>query len=309
MRARAPGKLVLSGAYAVLRGAPALVTAVDRYVTADSDRAADFETPEVKAGLARLARTRPGPFTAPAFDASSLRHEDRKLGLGSSAAILLASLRALDDSPDPLSAEEKDELFALALAAHREAQGGGSGVDVAASCFGGTLAARLVDGALQITPAELPSALVWETWAMRSPASTSEFVKRVFAAEHAHPARFERVFQRQIDGSEAALAATKARDARAFVAALREEHEALHELGELASAPIILPEVSELHRLAGEAACFLPAGAGGGDVTLYVGPTPSPAAFRREAERRGLELIPLHLSAPGVTALPTDDLR
>ena len=35
MRARAPGKLVLSGAYAVLEGAPALVAAVDRYAVAD----------------------------------------------------------------------------------------------------------------------------------------------------------------------------------------------------------------------------------------------------------------------------------
>ena len=34
MIARAPGKLVLSGAYAVLEGAPALVCAVDRYVVA-----------------------------------------------------------------------------------------------------------------------------------------------------------------------------------------------------------------------------------------------------------------------------------
>ena len=40
MRARAPGKLVLSGAYAVLEGAPALVAAVDRYALADSERSA-----------------------------------------------------------------------------------------------------------------------------------------------------------------------------------------------------------------------------------------------------------------------------
>jgi len=42
--ARAPGKLVLSGAYAVLSGAPALVVAVDRYVVADSARPAAFLT-------------------------------------------------------------------------------------------------------------------------------------------------------------------------------------------------------------------------------------------------------------------------
>jgi phosphomevalonate kinase len=36
MKARAPGKIVISGAYAVLEGAPSVVTAADRYVTADT---------------------------------------------------------------------------------------------------------------------------------------------------------------------------------------------------------------------------------------------------------------------------------
>src|SRR5690606_12116062 len=36
MKTKAPGKVVLSGAYAVLEGAPCIVTAVDRYVYADS---------------------------------------------------------------------------------------------------------------------------------------------------------------------------------------------------------------------------------------------------------------------------------
>ena len=48
MRARAPGKIVMSGAYAVLEGAPAIVTAVDRYVLADAGRPAEFVTPEVR---------------------------------------------------------------------------------------------------------------------------------------------------------------------------------------------------------------------------------------------------------------------
>ena len=43
-RARAPGKVVLSGAYAVLSGAPAIVAAVSRYVTADSARPAELLT-------------------------------------------------------------------------------------------------------------------------------------------------------------------------------------------------------------------------------------------------------------------------
>src|SRR5262245_37809403 len=136
MIARAPGKVVISGAYAVLEGAPAIVAAVDRYVTADARRTADAVTPEVRAAL--------GNRDAPAFDARALRRGDNKLGLGSSAAILVASLGAvaLRDlgplSDDALAAQ----VFEPALAAHRAAQGGGSGIDVAASTYGGVLIAQ-----------------------------------------------------------------------------------------------------------------------------------------------------------------------
>ncbi|HET9957635.1 MAG TPA: hypothetical protein VFQ61_24225, partial [Polyangiaceae bacterium] len=117
MKARAPGKLVLSGAYAVLEGAPAIVAAADRYVVADSSRPAGFITPEVRAALPS------GPW--PAFDASPLREGDRKLGLGSSAAILVASLAALELERDPelAAAELAERVFRPALVAHREAQG------------------------------------------------------------------------------------------------------------------------------------------------------------------------------------------
>src|SRR6185437_2901148 len=87
--ARAPGKLVLSGAYAVLEGAPCLVAAVDRYAVADASRPATFVTDEVRCAVAAGALARP-----PWFDASALRESapdgtSRKLGLGSSAAILV----------------------------------------------------------------------------------------------------------------------------------------------------------------------------------------------------------------------------
>ena len=83
MRTKAPGKVVLSGAYAVLEGAPAIVSAVSRYVSCDAERVAERLTPEVLAALPS------GPF--PAFDASELRDGGSKLGLGSSAAILVAT--------------------------------------------------------------------------------------------------------------------------------------------------------------------------------------------------------------------------
>src|SRR5690606_2525725 len=123
-------------AYAVLRGAPALVTAVSRFAEADASRPAPFVTPEVAEALRELAPDRAAPW----FDASSLRERGAKLGLGSSAAILVASLGALDppgaDQPRPAW---RGRIYERALRAHRRAQGGGSGIDVAAAALGGTL--------------------------------------------------------------------------------------------------------------------------------------------------------------------------
>ena len=134
--ARAPGKLVLSGAYSVLSGAPALVVAVDRYVLADSTRPPAFLTPEVHAAI--------GERAAPWFDASALREGEKKLGLGSSAAILVASLAALElDSAPGLSDDH-------ALAAQEIALNVAGELDVV-----GVLAVELFDTADAVLVNEL----------------------------------------------------------------------------------------------------------------------------------------------------------
>src|SRR5215213_4826993 len=159
MIARAPGKVVISGAYAVLEGAPAIVAAIDRYVLADAERAPEKTTAEVREALKRR-----GPSPHPWFDASALRSggaQDRKLGLGSSAAILVSCLASLElgNDSDLDDAALSARVFGPALAAHRAAQGGGSGVDVAASAFGGIQVCRMVPDGLVRKALALPPAL------------------------------------------------------------------------------------------------------------------------------------------------------
>src|SRR5690606_18277316 len=165
MKARAPGKVVLSGAYAVLEGAPCIVTAVDRYVTADSQRVATHVADEVAAAME-------APF--PWVDVSQLRGNGRKLGLGSSAAIVVASLAARH--PEWLANPAgREQLYERALLAHRTAQGGGSGVDVAAAVFGGSLNymydPKRVGAAVAVN---LPD-VVLEIWSCPDAASTRGF--------------------------------------------------------------------------------------------------------------------------------------
>ncbi|HEY2370743.1 MAG TPA: hypothetical protein VGH87_30320, partial [Polyangiaceae bacterium] len=129
MKVAAPGKLVITGAYVVLEGAPAIVCAVDRYAYAE-DRNGET-TREVAAAL----------DPAPAIDTRALEDASQKLGLGSSAAALVAALglRRAQAGEDLGAEKARRDIFERAREVHARVQGGGSGVDVAASTFGGVL--------------------------------------------------------------------------------------------------------------------------------------------------------------------------
>jgi len=290
--------MVLSGAYAVLAGAPALVAAVDRYVLADSARKADFEAPEVRAAL--------GDAPAPWFDASELREGGQKLGLGSSAAIVVASLAALALDAEPALADEAlcARVYERALVAHRVAQGGGSGVDVASSAHGGVLTARRVDGQLSLSRVQLPGALHFQVWACSAAASTAEFLARIRALAARSPSLHDARLAAQAAAAEAALDATVRGDAADFVTAIDRQMTALSELGKAAGAAIVTAEHAELAGLAqAHGAAFLPAGAGGGDVAYYVGSSAPPVAFGERARALGLTRLELQLGARGVHRL------
>jgi phosphomevalonate kinase len=299
VKARAPGKVVLSGAYSVLHGAPAVVSAVGRYVLADSARAPDFLTEEVRAAL------RPAQ-TAPWFDASELREGGRKLGLGSSAAILAASLYALEREESALpEVELRQELFARGLAAHRVAQGGGSGVDVAASTFGGTLVYRLDESKRpEVTPSALPPGLNVEVWICPTSASTRELLAAVAELRGRAPSQHSNWLERQSAAATSAAESLRRGSAAGFVAALREQFLALSGLGRAAGVPIVTPELAELAPLAeGEGGALLPAGAGGGDIALFVGSEASSEPLRLALGARHHQLLPTELSAPGAAAV------
>jgi phosphomevalonate kinase len=295
--ARAPGKLVLSGAYAVLSGAPALVVAVDRYATADSARSARFVTPEVKAALGEGGRQ------APEFDAENLRENGQKLGLGSSAAILVASLAALELDAEPAlsDAELCARVYSRALHAHRTAQGGGSGVDVAASAHGGVLAARRNGAELALASVALPAGLHFRVWASPVSASTAAFLASIAAFAARDATAHRACIAAQAAAAEFVLSAAERGAASDFVAGIARQVGTLTALGDAAGAAIITAEFRELGALAASlGAAFLPAGAGGGDVAFYVGLAPPPAQFEVHAGSLGLTPVRLQLGARGV---------
>ncbi len=303
--ARAPGKLVISGAYSVLEGAPAIVAAVDRFAVADSCNATGYVTEEMRQAFE-------GPY--PWIDASALRDGDRKLGLGSSAALLVAAMAtqpnvALDE------AGARQRLFEAALVAHRKAQGGGSGVDVAASVFGGVLSYRLraplrvamtagmgESPGPEITPLELPPSTVIEVWASETSAKTSDFIRKVYTLRDTRRSVFDDLIRRARQAAEAAVVSCENRVHASFVSSICQQVDTLRELGVEAGVPIVGDELWRLHELARrQHASVIPAGAGGGDVNLFVGAKPSCPDFRRAAGAAALRPVSLNLGAPGVS--------
>jgi phosphomevalonate kinase len=273
----APGKLVLTGAYAVLRGAPAIVVAVDRYAVADT------ESPTV-------------------VDVHTLHDENgRKLGLGSSAATLVASLgsRAVARGEDPRQAPVRAEIFRAAREAHAREQGGGSGVDVAASVFGGMLAYELAGKTPRINVVEPPGALVLEAYWSGTSARTSDLrarVDKLFARSPKSAA-----FTSLRDVAEQAALSARQGDARGFVERAAAFGRALAVLGQASDAPIVPPSFAELAQVAEEEhAAFLPSGAGGGDVAVWLGTAPPSAEFGRRAAALAIRHLPLSLDRGGV---------
>ncbi len=302
MIARAPGKVVVSGAYAVLEGAPAVVVAVDRYATADTSRAPDLVTPEVAVAL--------GDEPPPWFDASPLREGGRKLGLGSSAAILVASLAALElEARGPLADETLGALvFERALRAHRAAQGGGTGIDVAASCHGGTIVAERRGGLLTVTRAALPAQLHLEIWKAGQPASTPALLARVEELRSRAPERHRELLDAQGSAARAGAQALRNDHAADLVAALDAQCVCLERLGTASGVAIVTESVRTLRTVASrEGATVLPSGAGGGDIALFAGLCPPTPELRALATREGLTRLELEQEARGVHHVDPDD--
>ncbi len=278
---RAPGKLLFSGAYAVLDGSPALVAAVNRYAIADGALTDDSPMEEVRAALEN----------PPHVDVTQLREGDNKLGLGSSAAATVAALavREAERGAELSESTTRERLMRQAWDAHARVQGGGSGVDVAASTFGGALC--YVRSEIP-KPVRLPSDLVWRVFFSGKSARTSDLRSRVDALAATNRARWALAIRRIADASLATLEACVQDDAVAFVAAARASLGALATLGSAADAPIVTEEARVLAELAeSEGGAFMPSGAGGGDCSIFFSTSAPSASFVAHATRLSQSML------------------
>jgi phosphomevalonate kinase len=150
----------------------------------------------------------------------------------------------------------------------------------------------------------LPADLHVEVWTCPTSASTRELLRAVARLAEVAPERHARWLGSQILAANQAALAAERRDPIGLLAALRSQQRALSGLGQAAGTPIVTPDLLALAPQAeAEGGVLLPAGAGGGDIALFVGRSPSTAALRIALENRAHQRLELELSAPGVRAL------
>jgi phosphomevalonate kinase len=290
IRTSAPGKVVLSGEYAVLNGAPAVCMAVNRRAQVTIATTSDEHHVVVAPGHVDQPRrflVRDGVFgwldssdefellehvwratgtdrqggLALKLDSSAFLDAVRgcKTGIGSSAALSVALAFALHE----LSPDNVDPLVA-AHQAHLDFQGGlGSGVDIATAESGG-----LVDYQMQgrstsqlSMPEGLECRLLWSG----SPASTGKKLERL-SSRGPQPSIEALVYssRRMARAWGGGLAAEVLAEYRDYIEVLREFSDD-HDLG------IFDAGHAELVTLAADAGMiYKPCGAGGGDIGILL---------------------------------------
>lgn len=276
----APGKAFLIGEYAVLAGATAIVTAVDRRALAalsdDPDRPPPSALTEavyahVRAYLSeQTGYAAPGPIAS--VDTGGFSLGARKLGLGSSAAAAaaLCGFHLAEAGLDLASPATRALALRLAQAAHHQVQGGGSGADVAAAVLGGTIA--FTAGAAPV-PLAHPEWLRVAFFDAGAPALTTSFVKQVRAAGERDPAAYRAALDRLHSAAERFRrgfeAASPEPGLAQLLAAVHLHNEGLRALQELSGAPILTPPIAAAIALARDMGLAAkPSGAGGGDLVI-----------------------------------------
>lgn len=322
---KAPGKLYIAGEYAVVEhGFPAIIVALNQFVTATISPSESFGSIVSeqyqensifwrRQGDEMVFDNRDNPFhyiLAAINLTENYAHETgrnlgvyhlginseldsadgKKYGLGSSAAVTVATVKALCQFYKlPM---DKPKLFKLAAIAHLSVQGNGSLGDIAASVYGGWIAYHSFDRDwlnsqrqkstltellamdwpdlkidLLTPPHDLRLMIGWTG----SPASTSHLVDKVALVK----AKQREEYQTFLRDSKACLkrmiAGFQAGDLLTIQTELRQNRALLQALGKFSHVTIETPILEKMIAIAEAAgAAAKTSGAGGGDCGIVI---------------------------------------
>ena len=287
MRVYAPGKLVILGDYAVLDGSPAMVAAVDRRAQAAVNPSVESST--VVQAVFDTARSM--GLSVPSgveIDTSGFYEAGgEKLGIGSSAAVAVASAA--------LVVRKKDKTcFQLALDGHRRAAGGvGSGIDVAASFYGGVIATHAQPAELSFLPLSIPGFYMSVLYTNQS-ASTPQLVRACRSAS-----TWDRWMATMRALAERGIASWRDGQGESFLSVVRDYGRAMESLGRDAGVSVVTDTIADIMTYAeAQGAAAKPSGAGGGDVVVVF--SKKSELGSELANRTGARLVQMRIDQNGL---------
>ena len=278
MNASAPGKLFLLGEYAVLEGGPALLVPVARRarvmfgeqagpVTSMTSETLTLPWPEAASRFPLLKSIQQTLNTALlqkralTLDTSAFFLQGQKLGLGSSAALTVALVRAC--RPD----DSVEATYRLAQASHQHFQGGlGSGADIALAVMEQPI--RFATGT-RPQPQSLPTDLhMLAIWTGRS-ASTTKLLAAMRGFRASEPAGYRAHIEGLTATASACMDAVALQDTRRILAGIEQYDRQLERLS--AESRINFYNQPHLDMRKRVNLIYKPSGAGGGDFGIACG--------------------------------------
>lgn len=315
--ASAPGKLMLFGDHAVVYGYPCLVTAVDQRLQASVERVVGesghitlisdlLARPQVYAlsdGRAITEFPKETRFVIALIRrwqekyglSQSLRLETKSefsssFGFGSSSAVTVATAVALDHLFG--TRLTKPEIFQLCYQAVLDVQGLGSGFDLAAAIWGGTL--YFVTGGQTIEPLDLDGLALTVVYTGQK-ADTVTLVKQVAQLRSRQAAAVDSLFRSVAEIVALAKLALQGNDQSALADLFNLNHGLLASLG--VSSAIIESQRYNLFAAGAEGAKL--SGAGGGDCVIAIGGEINQSDLRKSVTATGGEVLSVQVNAPG----------
>jgi phosphomevalonate kinase len=346
---KAPGKLYVAGEYAILEATnPAILVAVDEFVTVmltESDTTGTIHSKQyaqdsihwTRRGSQMIVDNRDNPFhyilsaikfteqyvaenggTLAVYNLtinSELDSADgKKYGLGSSAAVTVATVKAVLHF---YGVElEKSLVFKLAAIAHLTVQGNGSLGDVAASVYGGWLAYRSFDREwlrsavssrrlTDVVNAQWPGLTIQSLkpveglelivgWSQK-PASTSQLVEKTDEEKDDNRTQYNQFVADSRDCVEQIIAGFEAGDGHAIKQQIRRNRALLRSLSDFSNVPIEIPRLTTLIDIAEKYhGAAKTSGAGNGDCGIVIADQNTDVAAMK-AEWQANEILPLDL--------------
>ncbi|MCI1935229.1 MAG: phosphomevalonate kinase [Bifidobacteriaceae bacterium] len=348
---QAPGKLYIAGEYAVVEKTnPAVVVAIDEFVRVrvqESDTTGIIHSKQyaqdsvhwTRKGNQLVVDNRDNPFhyILSAIDFteryvsenggklkvynlivnSELDSADgKKYGLGSSAAVTVATVKALLRfyGFDLV----KDVVFKLAAIAHLTVQGNGSLGDVAASVYGGWLAycsfdrdwlrsqlevSRLTDlvnaewPGLKIQSLEPVEGLELVIGWTQKPASTSQLVEKTDEEKVDNQALYDRFVADSRACVEQIIHGFETKNIELIMCQIRHNRELLKQLSKFSTVPIEIPRLTSLIDIAEKYhGAAKTSGAGNGDCGIVLANEATDvAAMKAEWRENGILPLDLHV--------------